>query len=206
MIQTCELWGSYLQPLGPPCCQQSLSSSGVSLVDWISPSPSSSLSHFLSPLIRFSNTYTLSYRRHSPSLTHWLQKLKMVLIPSGFWVWFWTHSLQLAFFFLCSFFSAINSVPQTNLLTVSAAVVAGWEVHVLPVRRGSTAGGSAHACHHGGVWLACFFYRHFQVPRVPGLHQHTEDNCGSQVMNILLHMYAHTLFSSLTFIYGSWQD
>lgn len=86
-------------------------------------------------------------------------------------------------------FFSLHLIQFLRLLTVS---VAGREVHVLPVRRSPAAGSVAHACHYGGVWLACFFYRHFQVPWVPGIYQHTEDNCGSQVVNTLPHMYTHT--------------
>lgn len=68
----------------------------------------------------------------------------------------------------------------------------GRKVHFLPVRCSPAAGGSAHARNHGGVWLACFFHRHFKVPGVSGVHQHAEDNCGSQVMKKLSFSHKHT--------------
>ena len=179
----------------PPRCQQSLSRS---VVDGIS------LSQHLSVFLSFPFPLTPpSFLWHlhallSPALSSsdsLIAKLKMVLILSGFLSLIWTHSLQLFFFFFSLFCNYFSSSDKSADCLWCLPVVAGWEVHVLPVRRGSAAGGSAHACHHGGVWLACFFYRHFQVPWVPGFHQHTEGNCGSQVMITLpLHVQTHTLF------------
>lgn len=58
---------------------------------------------------------------------------------------------------------------------------AGCEVDVLPVRSLHPAGGAADAEHHGGVRLAHLLHRHVQVPRLPGVHQHPQDDGGQQV-------------------------
>lgn len=57
----------------------------------------------------------------------------------------------------------------------------GREVHILPVWCFHPAGGSADAEHHGGVRLAHLFDRHVQVPRLPGVHQHSKNDCRQQV-------------------------
>lgn len=148
----------------------------------------------ISPLFRFSNAYTLLSLSLSGS-DSLIAKIENVFNSTGFLSLICTRSSSCVFFF-CSFLQLIQLLRQIcwlSLLLACVPLVAGWEVHVLPVRRRSAAGGSAHALHHGGVWLACFFYRHFQVPRVPGFHQHTEDNCGSQVMNTT-RTHTHTVW------------
>lgn len=191
--QTCELWGSYLLPLGPLVAGSHSSCCAVSLVVGISqhlfvPFPfslstcrfSSSCKSLLSPF--FSRSVSL------------IVKLKRALI-----LVFCSHRLQCLF--LSLFLQLIYFLWKICWLSVLLAphVIAGWEIHILPVRRGSSAGGSAHACYHGGIRLACFFYRHIQVPRVPGIHKHAEGNCGSQVMKTP-HTNAHVVFFPLFMI------
>lgn len=58
---------------------------------------------------------------------------------------------------------------------------AGCEVNVLPVWCFHPAGGAVDVEHYGGVRLAHLLHSDFQVPGLPGVHQHLENDGGQQV-------------------------